>query len=212
MRAARWFRPAPTRRTSGGPARPALADRSPRASRSETRATAASGRTRERASWSATATLSASSPNPTHPSNSHARATPRAQLRLGHEGADDRGPGGQAFHGYQNLSGGVAPERVMPHPTGRAILQGPPGRRTAAGVVRVGILCHPVRRAEPTRIAVAGETRILVLCGPSGWAEPSTPGGICRAAGADLPGPVICRCFIAVTHVLQHSTATVKGP
>ena len=76
MRAASRFRPWPARRTSGGPATVARADRSPLARRSAASASPVSGRTSERASWSATVTLSSRRKAPTPSSSSHARVTP----------------------------------------------------------------------------------------------------------------------------------------
>ena len=71
----------------------------------------------------------------------------------------------------------MAPEGVMPHPIGRAILQGPPARRVAALVVRVGALRRPARRAEPGGVAVTGESaRIRVRSGPAGRAGPRSVG------------------------------------
>ena len=83
MRTARRFSPAPARRTSGGPVTAARADSSPAARRSEAWASAASGRTRDRASWSATSTLSSSRRRPTPPSSNQALLTPCRRTAAG---------------------------------------------------------------------------------------------------------------------------------
>ena len=95
MRTASRFSPTPARRTSGGPATVARADKSPAASWSEASATALIGRTTDRASWSATATLSTSSSRPTQPSSSQARVTPWRSTESGTKALITAGPPGR---------------------------------------------------------------------------------------------------------------------
>ena len=83
IRSASRFSPVPARRTSCGPATRARADRSPPARRSAARASAVSGRTSERASWSATTTLSSSRNAPMPSRSSQARVRPWRSTALG---------------------------------------------------------------------------------------------------------------------------------
>ena len=103
MRTARRFSPAAARRTSGGPVTAARADSSPAARRSEAWASAASGRTRDRASWSATrhAEQEQEQADPAEQQPGFAHAVP--QDRGGHEGADHGGAARQPFHRHQHL-------------------------------------------------------------------------------------------------------------
>ncbi len=114
---------------------------------------------------------------------------------------------------------------VVRQPIGRTALQGSAACRGAVGVARVGILRHPVGRAGPWR---TGRFRRLlrelvqVVAGPVREPGRSTGRGNGRLAGvggvvrplraAGLPGPVVCRWFIAVTHTGSTAQNLLRAP
>jgi hypothetical protein len=121
---------------------------------------------------------------------------------------------------------GVVRVGVLRCPASRA----DPGRvAVTRRMVRIGVLRRPVGQAER-----GSAERLPRLWGvlPQAAVGPARPGlsvgrGSSRLAGtrgvvlalaggwpvraAGLPGPVVCQWFIIVTHILQHSTARVKG-
>jgi hypothetical protein len=121
------------------------------------------------------------------------------------------------------LAVGVVRVGVLRCPVSRAEPMGVAGMR---GMARIGVLRRPAGRAEG---GSAGRFwRLRRVLAQAAVDRARMPGlGIGRLAGAGgvvlalaggrpvrvvgLPGPVVCRGFIAVTHIRQHSTARVKG-
>jgi len=102
----------------------------------------------------------------------------------------------------------------------------PMGVAVMRGMARIGVLRRPAGRAEGGSagrlwrlwkiLAQAAVDRARMpdlgigrLAGAGGVVLALAGGRPVRVVG--LPGPVVCRGFIAVTHIRQHSTARVKG-